>query len=79
LHKAATETGGIVTAEEHNVISGLGSYVASYLVEHRPVPMRLVGMADIFGESGESDELMTKYGLTKDKVVEAAEEVIRRR
>ncbi len=79
LHKAATETGGIVTAEEHNVISGMGSYVASYLVEHRPVPMRLVGMADIFGESGESDELMTKYGLTKDKVVEAAEEVIRRR
>jgi transketolase len=79
LHKAATETGGIVTAEEHNVISGLGSYVASYLVEHRPVPMKLVGMADIFGESGESDELMTKYGLTKDKVVEAAEEVIRRR
>jgi transketolase len=79
LHKAATETGGIVTAEEHNVISGLGTYVAAYLAEHRPVPMRRVGMADIFGESGESDELMTKYGLTKDKVVEAAEEVIRRR
>ena len=79
LHKAATETGGIVTAEEHNVISGLGSYVASYLVEHRPVPMKRVGMADVFGESGESDELMAKYGLTMDKVVEAAEEVIRRR
>jgi transketolase len=79
LHKAAVETGGIVTAEEHNVVSGLGSYVASYLVEHRPVPMRLVGMADIFGESGESDELMAKYGLTADKVVEAAEDVIRRR
>jgi transketolase len=79
VHKAATETGGIVTAEEHNVISGLGSYVASYLAEHRPVPMKLVGMADVFGESGESDELMTKYGLTMDRVVEAAEEVIRRR
>ncbi len=79
LHKAAAETGGIVTAEEHNVISGLGSYVSSYLVEHHPVPMKLVGMADVFGESGESDELMTKYGLTMSKVVEAAEEVIRRR
>ena len=79
LHRAAVETGGIVTAEEHNVVSGLGSYVASYLVEHRPVPMKLVGMADVFGESGESDELMMKYGLTMDKVVEAAEEVIRRR
>lgn len=52
LHKAAAETGGIVTAEEHNVISGLGSYVSSYLVEHHPVPMKLVGMADVFGESG---------------------------
>ena len=79
LHRAAVETGGIVTAEEHNVISGLGSYVASYLVEHRPVPMKLVGMADVFGESGESDELMIKYGLTMDKIVGAAEEVIRRR
>ena len=79
LHKAAVETGGIVTAEEHNVVSGLGSYVASYLVEHRPVPMKLVGMADMFGESGESDELMLKYGLTTEKVVAAAEEVIRRR
>jgi transketolase len=79
LHKAATETGGIVTAEEHNVVSGLGSYVASYLAEHHPVPMKLVGMADVFGESGESDELMTKYGLTWEKVVEAAEEVMRRR
>ena len=45
----------------------------------RPVPMKRVGMADIFGESGESDELMMKYGLTMEKVVEAAEEVIRRR
>ena len=79
LHRAATETGGIVTAEEHYAISGLGSYVASYLVEHCPVPMKRVGMADVFGESGESDELMTKYGLTMEKVVEAAEEVIRRR
>jgi transketolase len=43
------------------------------------VPMRRVGIPDVFGESGESDELMEKYGLTKDRVVEAARDVIRRR
>jgi transketolase len=76
---AAKRTGGIVTAEEHNVISGLGSAVAGYLGEHDPVPMRRVGMMDTFGESGEGEELMRKYGLTAEKVVEAAEEVMRRR
>ncbi len=76
---AVKKTGGIVTAEEHNVLSGLGSAVAGYLVEHDPVPMRRVGMMDTFGESGEGEELMRKYGLTAEKVVEAAEEVMRRR
>jgi transketolase len=72
-------TGGIVTAEEHNVVSGLGCAVACYLIEHDPVPMRRVGLMDTFGESGEGEELMRKYGLTSEKVVEAAEEVMRRR
>jgi len=76
---AVKKTGGIVTAEEHNVLSGLGSAVAGYLVEHDPVPLRRVGMMDTFGESGEGEELMRKYGLTAEKVVEAAEEVMRRR
>lgn len=76
---AVKRTGGIVTAEEHNVVSGLGAAVATYVVEHDPVPMRRVGMMDTFGESGEGEELMRKYGLTAEKVVEAAEEVMRRR
>jgi transketolase len=76
---AVKRTGGIVTAEEHKVVSGLGAAVATYLVEHDPVPMRRVGLMDTFGESGEGEELMRKYGLTADKVVEAAEEVMRRR
>jgi len=76
---AVKRTGGVVTAEEHNVVSGLGAAVATYLVEHDPVPMRRVGIMDTFGESGEGEELMRKYGLTADKVVEAAEEVMRRR
>jgi transketolase len=76
---AVRRTGGIVTAEEHNVVSGLGAAVATYLVEHDPVPLRRVGIMDTFGESGEGEELMRKYGLTADKIVEAAEEVMRRR
>ncbi len=76
---AVKKTGGIVTAEEHNVVSGLGCAVACFLGEHDPVPMRRVGMMDTFGESGEGEELMRKYGLTAEKVVEAAEEVMRRR
>jgi transketolase len=77
--EAVKRTGGIVTAEEHNVVSGLGAAVATYLGEHDPVPMRRVGMMDTFGESGEGEELMRKYGLTADKIIEAAEEVMRRR
>lgn len=76
---AVKKTGGIVTAEEHNVVSGLGAAVASYLAEHDPVPMRMVGIMDTFGESGEGEELMRKYGLTADRIIEAAEEVMRRR
>lgn len=76
---AVKKTGGIVTAEEHNVVSGLGAAVASYLAEHDPVPMRMVGMMDTFGESGEGEELMRKYGLTADRIIESAEEVMRRR
>lgn len=79
LAKSAKLTGAIVTAEEHNFLTGLGSAVACYLVENEQVPMRRVGIPDVFGESGESDELMEKYGLTKERVVTAAKDVIRRR
>jgi transketolase len=76
---AVKRTGGIVTAEEHNIVSGLGCAVASYLCEHDPVPIKRVGLMDTFGESGEGEELMRKYGLTAEKIIEAAEDVIRRR
>lgn len=76
---AVKRTGGIVTAEEHNIVSGLGCAVASYLCEHDPVPIKRVGLMDTFGESGEGEELMRKYGLTAEKIIEATEDVIRRR
>ena len=79
LDKAARETGGIVTAEEHTVIHGIGGAVASAVVQSHPVPMAFVGVQDVFGESGTDEELFEKYGLTAAKVVESARTVIKRR
>ncbi|TCO73142.1 transketolase family protein [Marinisporobacter balticus] len=75
--KAATDTGAIVTAEEHNIIGGLGSAVAEVLVENKPVPMKRIGTKDTFGESGKPDELMEKYGLTAVYIVKAVKEVVK--
>lgn len=75
--KAATETGAIVTCEEHNIIGGLGSAVAEVLVETCPVPMRMVGVMDRFGKSGKPDELLKKYGLTPDNIVEKVKDVLK--
>jgi transketolase len=77
--KAARETGGVVTAEEHSAVVGIGSAVAMVLVENAHVPMKRVGIPDVFGQSGDSDELMEKYGLTAENIVEAAHDVIARR
>ena len=77
--KYAKETGAIVTAEEHNIIGGLGSTVSTVLSENIPVPMKRIGIPDVFGESGKSDELMEKYGLTPENIVKAAHEVMKGR
>ena len=69
--KAASETGAIVTAEEHSVIGGLGSAVAEVVVKKCPVKMAMVGQQDTFGESGKPDELKKKYGMTADDIVKA--------
>jgi len=77
--KYAKETGAVVTAEEHNIIGGLGSTVSSVLSENVPVPMKRIGIPDVFGESGKSDELMEKYGLTPENIVKAVHDVMKRR
>jgi transketolase len=74
--RAARETGAVVTAEDHSVIGGLGGAVSEILVEKYPVPMRRVGVNDVFGESGETEELMVKYGLTADHIAEEVEHLI---
>ncbi len=77
LIKAAKETGAIVTAEEHNVIGGLGSAVAEVLCENFPVPMRRVGTQDKFGKSGKPAILLEEYGLTAKNIAEQVKEVIK--
>ena len=77
--KAAETTGAIVTAEEHNVLGGLGSAVAEVVATNRPVPMEFVGVNDIFGESGTPNELMAKYGLTAAHIIDAVKRVMTRK
>ncbi len=79
LIRAATETGAIVTAEEHSVIGGLGGAVAELLGEHFPVPMKRIGINDRFGTSGKAEELLKYFGLTPEDLVEAAREVLARK
>ena len=74
--RAAKETKGIVTAEEHSVIGGLGSAVAEVVCENAPAPVRRVGLLDTFGETGPPDALFEKYGLTAEKIVEHAKAIV---
>jgi transketolase len=77
--QAAQETGAIVTAEEHSILGGLGEAVAAVLAENVPVPMKRVGVRDVFGESGHALELLTKYGLRAKNIVDASIAVLGRR
>ena len=79
LIKCANETGAIVTAEDHNVIGGLGGAVSESLAKHAPTPIEFVGVNDIFGESGEPDELADKYCLTAKFISLAVKKVIKRK
>ena len=77
--KAAKTTGAIVTAEEHNIIGGLGAAVAEVVVANAPVQVEFVGVKDTFGESGTPKELMVKYGLTAQDIVAAAKKAVARK
>lgn len=77
--KAASDTGAIVTAEEHQVQGGLGSAVAEVVVKHCPVPMAMIGVEDRFGESGKADDLLKAYGLTAAHIAETALQLYKRK
>ena len=68
-----------VTAEEHNIIGGLGDSIAQIAGKYFPVPLEYVGTNDTFGESGKPTELLTKYGLDAEHIVAAAQKVISRK
>ena len=67
---AAKETGKVVTVEEHSIIGGLGGAVCECLAEKAPVPVKRVGINDVYGESGPAVALLEKYGLDADSICE---------
>ena len=77
--KSIVKTKCIVSAEEHNIIGGLGESISSILVRNNLVPMEFVGVEDSFGESGTPTQLMDKYGLSSEKITEKCKKVILRK
>lgn len=78
IEKAARETGGIVTCEEHNIMAGFGSAVAEVVTETYPVPMRRIGVQDKFGESARDNEiplLFAKHGITSINIANSVKEI----
>lgn len=72
----ANRTGRIVTVEEHQIRGGMGSAVAECLAQHKPVPMRFVGVDDKFGQSGTPEELIEHYGMGTKSIIKAVKELI---
>lgn len=79
LIKAARDTGAIVTAEQHVLDGGLGSAVATVLVQEYPTPMGFIGIDNRFGQSGEPEALFEHYHLTAHDIVNAARQVIKKK
>jgi transketolase len=77
--KAATETGAIVTAEDHLQHGGLGSEVAQVVIRHHPVPMEFIAIKDTYAKSGSASELLQRYGLTAKDIEKAVHEVVKRK
>ena len=76
---SAKKTGAVVTAEEHNIIGGLGSAVCEALSESVPVPIERVGVRDTFGRSGKVPQLLELYGLTAAEIAAKAKAAIARK
>lgn len=77
--EAAQKTGAIVTAENHNVINGLGSAVAEVLVKNKPVPMEMIGAQDEFGEVGKLPYLSERFKLNAQYIADAAKKAVKRK
>jgi transketolase len=77
LIEAAEKTGAMVTVEEYQLMGGMGSAVLEVIAQNCPVPVRMVGVDDRFGESGDPDVLMKAFGLDSDHVVAAVKDVLK--
>ncbi len=77
--KSVAKTGCVVTAEEHNRYGGLGDSIAQVLTRNNPVPQEYVAVDDSFGESGTPDQLMKKYGLDTEDIINAVKRVMKRK
>ncbi len=77
--ESAIETGCIITAEEHQIYGGLGSAVSEVLSRHYPVPIEFVAVNDVFGESGEAEQLLDEYGLSVENIKNAVKKVLNRK
>ena len=79
LVESAKKTGCVITVEEHQQIGGFGSAVCEMLAKNQPVPVEQIGVADRFGESGEPEELLAKFGLKAQNIIEAVKRVVDRK
>jgi transketolase len=77
--KSIQKTGCAVSAEEHNIIGGLGDSIAQIAAKEYPVPQEFIGTKDTFGESGKPAELLVKYGLDAENIAAASERAIARK
>jgi transketolase len=77
--KSLSKTKCVVTAEEHNILGGLGESVSRVLALNHPRPQEFVAVQDSFGESGTPEQLMEKYKLNSAAIIEAAEKVMKRK
>lgn len=74
--EAAQECGKIITVEEHNVIGGLGEAVCGLLSEENPIPVKRIGVNDVYGHSGTAKELLKQFGLDSENIVEQAKKLL---
>ena len=77
--QSVQKTGCVVTIEEHQAMGGMGSAVSEILSQNYPAPMEIIGVKDRFGESGEPNELLEKFGLTAKNIIDKVKEVIKRK
>lgn len=79
IMESVLKTRCAVTAEEHQIFGGMGESIAGFLARNLPTPIEMVGMNDMFGESGKPDELMQKFGMTASDIIEAVKLVTARK